>query len=142
MYLLKCKYSSVQITYVCVTKQKLYIFSLLSEYNEIPNSTAELNNFIEEAATQNLPFESHCVMPIVFDNACEMEPIDFINEGADLLHDAGKRFIPHVSPYVSTICWICCGNSGSFAGMDMLHLDMYGDELSILFEIENGIFHN
>lgn len=81
------------------------ILFILSESTETPKSNAELNNFIQEAATQNLPFESHCVMAAVFDDACETEPLAIVNEGADILHNAGKRFIPHVSPYVSTTKW-------------------------------------
>ncbi|CAG5059452.1 unnamed protein product [Parnassius apollo] len=77
-----------------------HICSEISETTE--EAFAELNDFINKASTQNLPYESHCgTMPIVFkSDRCDATEEDFINKGVQLLKTAKKRFVPHISPYI------------------------------------------
>lgn len=79
----------------------LFIFSELP----ISRNTAlgDLKNFLNEATFANLPYESHCgIGPIVL-NDDECDPVDADrDEGANAIQLSGKKYVPLVSPYVST----------------------------------------
>lgn len=63
--------------------------------------TAELRDFISTADTNSMPFESHCgTAPVVFNSSCNSDNIKLIEDGATALRLAGKKFVPHVSPYI------------------------------------------
>lgn len=62
----------------------------------------ELRTFISSAKTARVPYESHCgAVPVVFETDCNDTMIDLVNQGEVLIRNAGKKFVPHVSPYVS-----------------------------------------
>lgn len=62
----------------------------------------DLEGFISTAGSEGLPFESHCgPRPIVFDSGCDLEENKLHEDGAKLVREAKKRYIPQVSPYVS-----------------------------------------
>lgn len=78
-----------------------YIFSHSSK-NNLTQAITELNDFFNKASGQNLPFDSHCgVAPIQFDSECDDKRVTQISDGARRVKNAKKRFVPHVSPYVS-----------------------------------------
>lgn len=74
-----------------------------------------LNDYINTLTAANIPFESHCGhRPIVLaSNRCEAteeKNLQDVDSGANLLRQAKKRFVPHISPYVCTLEFysVCC----------------------------------
>lgn len=65
----------------------------------------ELRIFISTAQQQMMPFESHCgVAQPYFSSECNSTHVQLVNDGASALRNQNRKFIPHVSPYVS--CFI------------------------------------
>ncbi|KAL4711013.1 hypothetical protein ACJJTC_017978 [Scirpophaga incertulas] len=65
------------------------------------NEISKLKKFIANAESSNLPYESHCgIRPIVFQAIHNNTDVSVIESGEEVLRAAGKRFIPHVSPYI------------------------------------------
>ncbi|CAH2208766.1 jg23845, partial [Pararge aegeria aegeria] len=65
----------------------------------------DLDNFISNATRNQLPFDSHCGHgPIVFNidqcKSSNISNIDIVNSGANIVREAGKKFVPYVSPYI------------------------------------------
>ncbi|XP_047505588.1 maltase-glucoamylase-like isoform X1 [Pieris napi] len=68
-------------------------------------SDTDLNNYINTLTAANIPFESHCGhRPIVLgSNRCEdteVKNLQDVDSGANLIRQARKRFVPHISPYI------------------------------------------
>uniref|UniRef100_A0A2A4J2U1 P-type domain-containing protein n=1 Tax=Heliothis virescens TaxID=7102 RepID=A0A2A4J2U1_HELVI len=61
----------------------------------------DLRTFLTTTSTTvRVPFESHCgALPIVFNTECS-DAVSLVDQGATLIKNGGKRFIPHVSPYI------------------------------------------
>ncbi|XP_034833685.1 alpha-glucosidase 2-like [Maniola hyperantus] len=71
--------------------------------SEVPD--LDLDAFIFDATSNQMPFDSHCGYgPIVFNSdQCKTSNdsnIDIVNSGANIVKEAGKQFVPHVSPYI------------------------------------------
>lgn len=67
-------------------------------------SLEKLWQFIADAESEGFPYESHCgTGPVIFEDSGYD---DVIREGATAIKEAGKRYVPHVAPYVS-ILYIC-----------------------------------
>ncbi|KAF9407088.1 hypothetical protein HW555_012776, partial [Spodoptera exigua] len=65
------------------------------------NALADLRTFLAAATSQDLPFESHCgAFPIVFETKCNPAMVETVNQGSVLVKSAGKKYMPHVSPYI------------------------------------------
>lgn len=57
-----------------------------------------------------MPFDSHCgAAPPIFNTDCDSAHATLVNDGATALREASKKFVPHVSPYVSIPGWIDWG---------------------------------
>ncbi|CAH0725003.1 unnamed protein product, partial [Brenthis ino] len=71
--------------------------------NEVPQ--INLTSFIADANKERMPYDSICGDgPIVFNSdQCadsESSNIAAVNNGANLVRNAGRKFVPHVSPYI------------------------------------------
>ncbi|XP_047029290.1 sucrase-isomaltase, intestinal-like [Helicoverpa zea] len=70
------------------------------------NPLEELRTFLSSASaaapsTTRMPFESHCgTLSIVFNTECNSTMVSLVDQGATLIKNGGKRFVPHVSPYI------------------------------------------
>ncbi|GBP97317.1 Alpha-glucosidase 2 [Eumeta japonica] len=60
----------------------------------------DLTDYLREARAQNLPFDSHCgTSAVVLDTRCNAE-FSYMEKGKELVKGDGKRFVPHLSPYI------------------------------------------
>ncbi|XP_023938774.1 alpha-glucosidase 2 [Bicyclus anynana] len=87
-------------------KQLKYWMLGIHVCSEVPD--IDLDNFISNATRNQMPFDSHCGHgPIVFNsNQCKtsnVSNIGEVNSGANIVREAGKKFVPYVSPYIRYI---------------------------------------
>ncbi|XP_063829962.1 probable maltase-glucoamylase 2 [Ostrinia nubilalis] len=95
------------VSFIGVNKQLEYwmlgahVCSEMSEDDD--EALTHLTTFIANATLAGLPYESHCgTKPIVFhsDGSADASAVD---AGAEAVKSAGKRFVPHIAPYIRYI---------------------------------------
>ncbi|CAK1542073.1 unnamed protein product [Leptosia nina] len=104
-------------------------------------SGKELNEFLRTMTSTQIPFESHCGhRPIVLgSNRCEDTEAKYIKDvedGANVIRQAKRRFVPHISPYIRYNEKANASKAPSCTILPEFELFMYRDPYT--FEVYKG----